>query len=180
MLKLSGLFILIFFVTHLFAGGTLQKGDSAPNFELKDYKGKLHKLSDYKGKIVALYFYPKDGTRGCTEEACNLRDNFSILTKKNIVVLGVSYDDSVSHQKFIEEYELPFPLLSDTEKIVAKAYGAFREGYSTPSRITIIIAENGKIMHTITDVSTANHSSQILAVVNKKDKVPQPPRLLQD
>ena len=169
MLKLTGLIFLFFLVSSLFAGETLQKGDKAPNFELKDNKGKLHKLEDYKGKIVALYFYPKDDTPGCSREACNLRDNFSSLTENNIVILGVSYDDSLSHQNFIDKYDLPFPLLSDTKREAAKAYGAFRDGSNTPSRITAIIDKEGNILHTITDVSTAKHSAQILAVVNKKD-----------
>ena len=170
MLKFTGLFLIIIFTSILFAGDILKKGDTAPNFELKDNKGKIHKLKDYKGKIVVLYFYPKDDTPGCTKEACNLRDNYSSLVKSNIVILGVSYDDTLSHQKFIDKYELPFPLLSDTEKEVAKEYGAYKEGKNTPNRITSIIGEDGKILHTITDVKTADHTSQIFAAINKKEK----------
>ncbi len=90
-------------------------GDNAPDFTLKDTQGKTVRLSDFKGKHIALYFYPKDDTPGCTKEACNLRDNHALLQKKGIVVLGVSLDDQASHQKFTEKFNLPFPLLCDTE-----------------------------------------------------------------
>ena len=99
--------ILFFCLTAIsfLTAGNLKKGDVAPAFELKDGKGKIHKLSDYKGKILALYFYPKDFTGGCTEQACNLRDNFTQLKEAGIVILGVSYDDTLSHKKFGEEYD---------------------------------------------------------------------------
>lgn len=170
MLKLSGLISLVFLSSLLLAGENLQKGDEAPNFELKDNKGKLHKLSDYKGNIIALYFYPKDDTPGCIKEACNLRDNFTVLTENNIVILGVSYDDSISHHNFVEKYDLPFPLLSDTKKEVAKVYGSFRGEDKNPQRITAIIDEKGKILHTITEVKTIDHSSQIMEIVKNRDK----------
>lgn len=161
------LFLSVFLFSALYAGETLKQGDTAPDFILKDGNGKVHKLSDYQGKIVALYFYPKDDTRGCTEQACNLRDNFSSLKDENIVILGISYDDSSSHAAFSEKYELPFPLLSDTEKTTAKAYGAYKEGSGVPARITALIDAEGKILHTITDVKTSSHSEQILAAVKK-------------
>lgn len=170
MLKLTGLLFFLIFTSLLYAGGTLQKGDVAPNFELKDNKGKLHKLENYKGKIVALYFYPKDDTPGCTKEACNLRDNFTSLLENNIVILGISYDDSLSHQRFIDKYELPFPLLSDTKKEVAKAYGSFRGDDKNPLRITAVIDEEGKILHTITEVEKEDHAAQILAIIKNREK----------
>jgi len=156
--------------TFLSAAPELKQGDQAPYFELKDGNGVLHKLSDYKGKKVVLYFYPKDNTSGCTAEACNLRDNYSQLTDSGLVILGVSYDDSTSHQNFSSEYNLPFPLLSDTKKEVAEKYNAKRDflGIFTPKRITYLIDEDGKILHIFDDVDTKNHSAQILSIVASK------------
>ena len=148
----------------------LKEGNKAPAFKLKNQDGETISLSDYKGKKVVLYFYPKDDTPGCTKEACNLRDNFTSLLEKNIVILGISYDDSLSHQSFIDKYELPFPLLSDTKKEVAKAYGSFRGDDKNPLRITTIIDEDGKILHTITEVETGDHAAQILAIINNREK----------
>lgn len=159
------LFMVAFFTSISVAGDVLTIGDTAPEFKLKDNSGRLHSLLDYKGKIVALYFYPKDNTRGCTEQACNLRDNFSALSDSGVIILGVSYDDSVSHAAFSEKYQLPFPLLSDTDKSVAKAYGAYKGENSNPARITAIIDKDGKILNIITDVQTGKHSDQILSAI---------------
>src|SRR5690554_7732988 len=104
----------------------LQKGDLAPTFTSKDQNGKEVKLSDYKGSKVALYFYPKDMTPGCTNQACNLSDNFAELKKEDIVVLGVSPDDETRPQKFIDKHELPCTLIADTDKEVINAYGIWR------------------------------------------------------
>jgi len=157
-----------------FGGDMLTVGEIAPDFELKDAEGKTHKLSDYKGKLVALYFYPKDDTPGCTKEACNLRDNFDALLEKGIVVLGVSYDDLESHKKFMEEYDLPFTLLSDAEKKVADMYGAKGGifGFVGAKRITYLIDKEGKILHLFDKVNAGNHSQQILAVVEKHQEKP--------
>jgi peroxiredoxin Q/BCP len=94
----------------------LKQGDKAPAFTAIDEDGKVHSLKDYKGKKVALYFYPKDNTETCTKQACNLRDNFTALQHKGVVVLGVSLDDEKSHKKFEKKYALPFTLLADPEK----------------------------------------------------------------
>ena len=155
----------------LSAGTDLKVGDNAPYFELKDGTGKVHKLSDYKGQIIALYFYPKDDTPGCTAEACNLRDNYTLLQDSGIVVLGVSYDDSTSHQEFSKKYDLPFPLLSDTKKVVADAYGAKGglTGFFVPDRKTYLISKAGKIMHIFENVETENHTAQIMLVLRKPD-----------
>ncbi|MBT7391465.1 redoxin domain-containing protein, partial [archaeon] len=96
----------------------LKIGDSAPDFKLSDKEGKLFRLSDFKGKKVAIYFYPKDNTPGCTKQACNIRDNFSVLEKEGIIIIGISIDDEKSHEKFVDKYNLPFILLSDKEKEV--------------------------------------------------------------
>ena len=97
----------------------LKEGDKAPDFSVNDQDGNTVKLSDYIGKKVALYFYPRDMTPGCTKQACSLRDGFSELTKNNIVVLGVSTDDENKHQKFIAKHDLPFPLLADVNNEVS-------------------------------------------------------------
>ena len=148
----------------------LKPGQRAPDFSLKDAQGKVLSLSDFKGKKVILYFYPKDDTPGCTAEACNLRDNYEALLGRDIVVLGVSFDDSSSHQKFIKKYDLPFPLLSDTEKKVAELYGAKRGSilsFVGARRITYLIDEQQKILHIISDVNTGDHTTQILDLLKQ-------------
>lgn len=146
----------------------LEKGDTAPAFSSKDQNGNEIKLSDYSGSKVILYFYPKDMTPGCTNQACNLRDNFEILKKQGIVVLGVSPDDKVRHQKFISKYELPFTLLSDTSKDVMKSYGVWGpkkfmgKQYDGVHRTTFLINEDGKIHDVIKKPKVKNHSEEIL------------------
>ncbi len=167
------LFLSFLFSTTLFGGNMLSIGQPAPDFSLKDAQGKTHKLSDYKGKIVVLYFYPKDDTPGCTAEACNIRDNYSALLKRNIVILGISFDDQESHKKFSAKYKLPFPILSDNEKKVAEQYGAVRGAllsFVGAKRITYLIDEKQKILHVFNKVDTKNHSAQILNVLNSMKK----------
>lgn len=148
---------------------TLVAGDKAPDFSAKDQSGNTVSLSDFKGKKVVLYFYPKDDTPGCTKEACNFRDNFELLKKKGYVVLGVSVDSERSHKKFIEKYELPFTLISDTEKQVVNAYGVWgkkkfmgRE-YMGTARVTFVIDEKGIIEKVIDKVETTDSTAQVLA-----------------
>ena len=146
----------------------LKEGDKAPDFEVKDQDGKKVKLSDYNGKKVILYFYPKDNTPGCTAESCNLRDNYADLTGKGYEVLGVSSDDEKSHQKFIQQHNLPFRLLADTDKVIHEKYGTWVEKsmygrkYMGTARVTFIIDEEGKIERIIDKVNTKEHTSQIL------------------
>jgi len=148
----------------------LQKGDTAPSFTSKDQNGKEIKLSDYKGSKVALYFYPKDMTPGCTNQACNLRDNFAELKKEGIVVLGVSPDDEARHQKFIDKHELPFPLIADTNKEVINAYGIWGpkkfmgKEYDGLHRTTFLINEKGKIHEVIKKPKTKAHAEEILSL----------------
>lgn len=94
----------------------LKQGDKAPDFAVADQNGKEVKLTDFKGKKLVVYFYPKDMTPGCTNQACNIRDNYKVLQKEGIEILGVSADDESRHQKFIDKHELPFTLLADTDK----------------------------------------------------------------
>ncbi|HLV41460.1 MAG TPA: thioredoxin-dependent thiol peroxidase [Brumimicrobium sp.] len=146
----------------------LQNGDTAPSFTAKDQNGKEVKLSDFKGSKVALYFYPKDMTPGCTNQACNLRDNFSELKEKGIVVLGVSPDDEGRHQKFIDKHELPFTLIADTEREVINAYGIWGpkkfmgKEYDGLHRTTFLINEEGKIHEIIKKPKTKAHAEEIL------------------
>lgn len=147
---------------------SLKVGDTAPDFSVNDQSGKPVNLSDFKGKKVVLYFYPKDNTPGCTAEACNLRDNYQALMKSGYIVLGVSTDNEKSHQKFIDKFQLPFPLLADTEKEIHEKYGTWVEKsmygrkYMGTARVTFIIDENGKIEEIIEKVKTKDHTAQIL------------------
>src|SRR3989344_5805814 len=106
---------------------TPQEGQKAPDFALKDEKGKTHKLSDYKGKQVILYFYPKDDTPGCTTQACDFRDHMEEFKEKNAVILGVSPDDEASHRKFIAKHRIPYTLLCDADHKAADRYGVWGE-----------------------------------------------------
>lgn len=147
---------------------SLRVGDKAPYFEGKDQNGNVIRLSDFKGKKLVLYFYPKDDTPGCTAEACNLRDNYQTLLEKGYAVLGVSTDDETSHQKFIQKYQLPFPLIADTDKKLHELFGTWGEKkmygktYQGTHRITFIIDENGIIAEIIQKVDTKAHAQQIL------------------
>ncbi|MCX7743515.1 MAG: thioredoxin-dependent thiol peroxidase [Flavobacteriales bacterium] len=146
----------------------LTEGAIAPNFTANDQHGNPVTLSSFKGKKVILYFYPKDDTPGCTAEACNLRDNYQMLTKQGFVVIGVSTDSEKSHQKFITKYELPFILIADTDKKVHELYGTWQEKsmygrkYMGTARYTFVIDENGVIIKIFTKVDTKNHTQQIL------------------
>ena len=147
----------------------LQTGDPAPEILAKDQSGNEVKLSDFKGKKVILYFYPKDDTPGCTAQACNLRDNYDSLLSKGYTVLGFSVDDEKSHQKFIKKFDLPFPLLADTDHTIVEAYGVWVEKsmygrtYMGTARTTFVIDENGIISEIIQKVDTKNHTDQILS-----------------
>ncbi len=143
-------------------------GDKAPDFNGTDQNSNSISLKDFKGKKVILYFYPKDDTPGCTAESCNLRDNYKALIKKGYAVVGVSADNEKSHKKFADKYELPFPLIADTEKKVLQAYDAWGEKsmygkkYMGIIRKTFVIDEKGKIEKIFDKVDTKNHTEQIL------------------
>jgi peroxiredoxin Q/BCP len=123
-------------------------GDNAPLVEGKDQDGKDWKLSDDIGKkVVLLYFYPKDFTGGCTAEACGFRDSIGDLQGSNVKVIGVSFDSSDSHQKFIAKYSLPFPLIADTDGKIADAYGVRMPEKNMAQRVSFLIGLDGKIAH---------------------------------
>lgn len=145
-----------------------QAGDKAPAFSGLNQKGENISLDQFKGKKVALYFYPKDDTPGCTAEACNLRDNEMDLRAKGIEVVGVSSDSVKSHAKFATKYELPFHLLADEDKSVHEAYGTWVEKsmygrqYMGTARVTFLIDEKGVIEKVIEKVDTKNHAAQLV------------------
>jgi peroxiredoxin Q/BCP len=150
----------------------IQEGKPAPDFTLTDAAGRQVSLKDFAGKDVILYFYPKDDTPGCTKEACGFRDGWKDLAKANVVVLGVSADSTASHQKFAAKYKLPFPLLSDPDRKVMKAYGAYGEkmmyGKKTKGviRSTVWIGPDGKVKKHWAKVASAEaHPEQVLKVV---------------
>lgn len=126
--------------------GELEVGTTAPNFSLKDQNGKTHRLADYKGKTVVVAFYPKDDTPGCTAEMCGLRDALPHFKEKGVVILGVSVQDTDSKKAFATKYGLTFPVLADTEKSVAKAYGVLGAN-GVAERVTFVIAPDGTIQN---------------------------------
>jgi peroxiredoxin Q/BCP len=146
----------------------LAEGIKAPDFSGHDQSGKEITLQGLQGRKVIIYFYPKDNTPGCTTESCNLRDNYRQLIKKGFEVIGVSADSEKSHQAFIEKYDLPFNLISDTGKDILRAYGAwglkklYGKAYEGILRKTFIIDEQGIILKIIDKVDTKNHTEQIL------------------
>lgn len=151
----------------------LQERQFAPDFQLQDQNGKLHKLSDYKGKLVLLYFYPKDDTAGCTKEACSIRDAFPFFEKSNVTVLGISTDSPSSHKKFIEKYHLPFVLLSDTDKKVVNLYGVWGlkkflgKEYMGILRTSFLINPEGKIAKIYEKVKPETHTEEVLTDIEE-------------
>jgi peroxiredoxin Q/BCP len=146
----------------------LEKGMKAPAFALKDQHGNKVALKDFKGQKVALFFYPEDDTPTCTVEACNLRDNYALLKKQGIEVLGISPDDEQKHQRFIEKFTLPFTLLADPTMKVINDYGVWGEKnmygrkYMGLKRTTFLINEDGKIHEIIKKVLSKKHTEQVL------------------
>lgn len=147
---------------------TLEIGQVAPDFSANDQNGDTITLSQFKGKKVVLYFYPRDSTPGCTAQACDLRDHYQTLLDQGFVVLGISTDTEKKHQNFIAKYDLPFPLIADTEKIVHELYNTWqlkkfmgKESMGTV-RTTFIIDEAGIISDIISKVKTKAHAEQIL------------------
>ena len=146
----------------------IQTGDKMPEFEVMDQDGNMVSSKDFIGKKTVIYFYPKDNTSGCTQEACNLRDNYEAMIAKGYNVVGVSKDSVKSHKNFAEKYNLPFTLLADTSTEVIQAFGAWGEKslygrkYMGTLRMTFIFDENGILTQIIEKVDTKNHAGQIL------------------
>ncbi|MFA6902196.1 MAG: peroxiredoxin [Gallionellaceae bacterium] len=151
-------------------------GQNAPDFSLPDQHGKLHRLADYSGKWLVLYFYPKDDTPGCTQEACAFRDDLHLLTALGAEVAGISVDDSSSHAEFAKKYNLPFPLLADKGAEVAARYGAQSNFgfFKLAKRYTFLINPQGKISKVYDKVETSRHSKEIID--DLKGLLAAPPR----
>jgi peroxiredoxin Q/BCP len=157
------------FRVNVMAAPILKIGEDAPTFMLPDSQGNQVSLNDYKGKWAVLYFYPKDDTPGCTKEACQFRDDFKNLEALGAKVIGISIDDSFSHQKFAEKYNLPFPLLSDASGEVADRYGALNNFLviKLAKRYTYLINPQGKIAKIYLSVDTSKHSQEIIDDLKK-------------
>ena len=146
----------------------IQTGDKVPDLLGLDQDGKEVKVSDYKGRKIALYFYPKDNTSGCTAEACSLRDGYDELKKAGYEIIGVSKDSAKSHRGFIEKQNLPFRLIADTDTTLQQQFGVWAEKkmygrtYMGTLHHTFLIDENGVIEKVIEKVDTKNHAQQIL------------------
>jgi peroxiredoxin Q/BCP len=161
--------MLLLLVRMAYAGDLPKVGDGAPDFSLPDQTGKLHRLADYAGKWLVLYFYPKDDTPGCTQEACTFRDDLHQLTALGAVVVGVSLDDSSSHEAFANKYHLPFPLLSGKNSDVAERYGVLLNLgiFKITKRYTFLIDPQGKINKVYDKVETSRHSQEIIEDLKK-------------
>jgi peroxiredoxin Q/BCP len=141
-------------------------GDKAPDFSVAASDGTTVHLKDYVGKgSIILYFYPKDDTPGCTKEACGIRDAFGEFKGMDATVFGVSFDSVESHKKFIEKYNLPFVLLADTDKKVAKTYGVAEDNSVVARRVTFVINKAGKIAFVNPNVNPATHAAELHSVL---------------
>lgn len=143
----------------------IKEGDAAPGFELRDQDGQLHSLEDYRDKWVAVYFYPKDDTPGCTTEACEFRDDIFEFKELDCQILGVSLDDEVSHKAFADKYSLPFPLLADTDGTTSEAYGVKTKmfGMTMAKRQTFLIDPSGRVAKHYAKVDPDTHSKEVLS-----------------
>jgi thioredoxin-dependent peroxiredoxin len=148
-----------------------EQGKPAPDFTLLDQTGKKVTLSKLKGSPVVVYFYPKDDTPGCTKEACGFRDAFADYKKAGAVILGVSPDDSESHAKFAQKFDLPFTLLADQGNKVSEAYGVWKEKnmygkkYMGVERTTFVIDRQGKVAKVFPKVKVDGHSAEVLEAI---------------
>jgi peroxiredoxin Q/BCP len=149
----------------------LEVGQPAPMISGETQSGEAISLADFRGKKVVIYFYPKDDTPGCTKQACNLRDNWSLLKQKGIEVIGISADDVKSHGKFAQKFSLPFPLIADTDHQICEAFGVWGERnfmgrkYMGIARTTFVIDENGLIEAVFAKPKVSQHTEEILAAI---------------
>ena len=149
----------------------IEEGQSAPEFELGTDSGDTVSLASLRGKPVVLYFYPKDDTPGCTAQACGIRDAWGEFQRAGAVVLGISADDEASHAKFRAKYELPFPLLADTDHAVSEQYGVWGEKtyagntYMGIERSTFVIDADGNVAKVMRKVKPDTHADDVLAAL---------------
>ncbi|MFA5825023.1 MAG: peroxiredoxin [Gallionellaceae bacterium] len=151
------------------AGELPKVGEAAPDFSLPDQNGVMRSLKEFSGKWLVLYFYPKDDTPGCTQEACAFRDDLHKLEALGAQVVGVSVDDGKSHAEFAQKYHLPFPLLADSDKQVATRYGVLMNlGFMKfAKRYTFLIDPQGRVSKVYDKVETSRHSREIIEDLNK-------------
>jgi peroxiredoxin Q/BCP len=152
------------FAVPLAAGEAPVVGSDAPGFKLQDQNGDWHDLEDYGGGWLAIYFYPKDDTPGCTKEACNFRDNIYAFKAISASVVGVSVDDVDSHKAFADKYKLPFILLADEGGEMSEAYGVLRDWklVQIASRQSFLVGPDGKIAKHYEKVDPETHTQQVL------------------
>lgn len=151
----------------------LHIGDSIPEELGTDQNGNLIKASDFTGQKLALYFYPRDQTPGCTAQACSLREGYSKLREKGYAIVGVSIDSAKSHQRFIDKYSLPFPLIADTDEKLVDIFGVWQQKsmmgkkFMGTVRTTFLVDESGVISHILEgkEIDTKNHADQILGII---------------
>jgi peroxiredoxin Q/BCP len=155
---------------------TLKEGDKAPQFTGTDQNGNKVSLADFKGKKLVVYFYPEDDTPTCTIQACNLRDNYSLLKQQGFEVIGISPDSEKSHQKFKAKFDLPFTLISDSKHVILNKYGVWDEKqmfghkYMGVLRTTFVINEKGVISKIFLRPKNKDHAAEIVKAWNEKDK----------
>jgi peroxiredoxin Q/BCP len=154
-----------------YPGDSLTVGMEAPEFSVPSTEGRPITLSEFRGRRVVLYFYPKDDTPGCTMEACAFRDSMSRIQQKGAVVLGVSLDDELSHDRFRMKYNLNFPLLSDKDAAVSRKYGTYKEkslygrSFWGIERTTFVLDREGKVEHVFRRVKVEGHAEEVIATL---------------
>jgi peroxiredoxin Q/BCP len=171
-MKLRKLFTLLMAATLFFGNHATQAagpkvGEAAPDFSLPDQNGQTHKLSDFRGKWLVLYFYVKDDTPGCTEQACKFRDDIHQLEEQGAQVVGVSVDNTASHADFAKKYSLPFPLLADSKGETAARYDSLRGDGSLARRNTFVIDPQGRIARIYLSASTSRNSADVIEDLKK-------------
>jgi peroxiredoxin Q/BCP len=145
--------------------GLLTVGTKAPDFAARDASGRTVHLDDFRDKPRVVYFYPKDGTPGCTQEAQAFRDSDAEFRAKGVVVFGVSRDTEESHSEFRAAHGLPFPLAADPEGVIQKAYGVPDMGLPLAARTSFLVGRDGRVERVFENVDPANHGNEVLALV---------------
>ena len=149
-------------------------GDPAPDFTATTTEGRRVSLADFRGRKLVMYFYPRDDTPGCTKQACSLRDHDAEIAAKGAAILGVSTQDEASHQRFTRKFQLPFPLLADTDGAVGRAYGTLggpgllsklKTAAGLAARVTFVIDADGRIAHVIDKPDVQHHAEEVLALL---------------
>jgi peroxiredoxin Q/BCP len=171
--KLITALLLVFLAIPVFAGDPPEEGAMAPSFKLQDQNGDWHTLEEYRGKWLAIYFYPKDDTPGCTTEACNFRDNIYAFKAIDAAVVGISVDDVESHREFSEKYKLPFTLLADSDHKTADEYGVLKDYklMKLASRQSFLVDPDGRVAKHYADVDPETHTMDVLADIKTLSEV---------